>query len=1382
MSVQSPELAALAKDPALAPFIRDGVAVIVWASTGGTVLWASEAAREFVESVAPGGRLPEGSVLRGRLDVLASGLAPRKGVKLERLRLSPEPGAEVLTCACHILALPSDNSALLTAVVGRMPAIVRTQVEGVDSSQSEPAPKADSAPTQGGPKLASSESAPLKAGASSPLMTGPLVGPGPSMAALALTVSTPMPIRPQANEPVPQPVSTSPALDHVRQLSQTRQRVRFVWETDAEGRFTRVAPDLAEALGEASAAILGTLWWDLIGQRVMDPSGQVAEAFEQRMTWTARDILWRIGETDGAVLVDLSAVPMGDAHGQFAGFRGFGICRLDTLRRYGVLAASASPHGAAHAPVTPAPAPLMAQAARPPEAPALPPQPPAAEHHASAPVAPATTASMQGLSEASLPASAQSPEPPAISLPAPSKPEPEAPYMVKSAMAAIARHQSAGADFTPPGWLPAADNKTTRLSAAARLRADIAALMGHHSSLGSARFNLAMHAKNGQGPAKLGRGTLGLIATTPFIARKGWAAPAADKTSADAGAKATPRPPVPQTPTPPGMNPDMSQGAASPGAAPTPAQGNPSTHEKPPEHAISQAPAPTLAVMPPPGKVAVRVPGHMMPFRTAAVASPVEEADDAPLNAPPPGIGLMPPLPGRDVPPILPGPLSFQSPTLMRPSSMAGGARFPARIVAKPAPDPTPPAEQASPAPEQIQPGPTRPDGVSPAHSASGANPDVDTPSTPMLPADTVAGVVQGAKKIPPVASATPHGDTRANAPEPQDARQIQPQAEPAPRMEPAHHVEPEAPSRPVSPPSQPVGPAGLSGSERATMREIARALGERRVHEPARAVDAVPAAPIQNIPDTPAPVVAPVPGPEVAQATETPDAVEVPDMLGMSQDELERMTRNEQLAGLLDDLPAGIIVVRDEELLYANTAFLMLAGASDVEEIEQAGGIGSLLHGQVKSGPHRGAPLALVDLEGNTLLIDARLSRIMWDDELASLITCELLRESDDQPRLLAMELDAKAKQARIDELASILDTATDGVVVLDKDGRVVSLNRSAEALFGYEQAEVAGEPFTILLASESHPAAIDYLDGMKSNGVASILNDGRDIVGKVRQGGHIPLFMTLGRINDHGEEKFCAVLRDMTAWKKAETELVEARRSAERASSQKSDFLAKISHEIRTPLNAIIGFAEVMLEERFGAIGNDRYKDYLRDIHASGGHVISLVNDLLDLAKIEAGRVEMNFVGVDVNDLAANCVSLLQPQANRDRIVLRTSLTPKLPPVVADERSLRQVMLNILSNAVKFTDSGGQVIVSTAMTDRGEIALRVRDTGIGMSEPEVRAALEPFRQLATSRRGGGTGLGLPLTKAMVEANRGQFVISSAKGEGTLIEVIFPPTRVLAS
>jgi signal transduction histidine kinase len=319
------------------------------------------------------------------------------------------------------------------------------------------------------------------------------------------------------------------------------------------------------------------------------------------------------------------------------------------------------------------------------------------------------------------------------------------------------------------------------------------------------------------------------------------------------------------------------------------------------------------------------------------------------------------------------------------------------------------------------------------------------------------------------------------------------------------------------------------------------------------------------------------------------------------------------------------------------------------------------------------------------------------------------------------------------------------------------------------------------VLFATESHAVALEYLDGLRREGVATLLNDGREVLGRVRQGGTIPLFMTMGHVGDSPERTFCAVLRDITAFKLAERELVEARRAAEASSAHKTDFLAKISHEIRTALNAIIGFAEVMMEERFGPVGNERYKDYLRDIHGSGRHVVSLVNDLLDLAKIESGHMELAFTSVGLNELVAGTVALLQPQATRARIIMRTSFAPKLPPVVADERSVRQIVLNLVSNAIKFTGAGGQVIVSTVMTERGEVAFRVRDTGIGMSEQDLVAALEPFRQISSSPDRSGTGLGLPLTKALVDANRAALHITSARGSGTLAEVLFPPTRVLA-
>jgi signal transduction histidine kinase len=234
--------------------------------------------------------------------------------------------------------------------------------------------------------------------------------------------------------------------------------------------------------------------------------------------------------------------------------------------------------------------------------------------------------------------------------------------------------------------------------------------------------------------------------------------------------------------------------------------------------------------------------------------------------------------------------------------------------------------------------------------------------------------------------------------------------------------------------------------------------------------------------------------------------------------------------------------------------------------------------------------------------------------------------------------------------------------------------------------------------------------------------------------------------------------------------------------AAAKRLDFLAKVSHETRTPLNSIIGFTELMLQERLGPIGNPRYRGYIEDIHQSGLYALSLLNDLLDISKIEAGKFELDFTAVDVGELVEDCAGSMQPLAKRARIVLRTSLAPELPTVVADPRRLKQILLNLLTNAIKFTKEGGQVIVSGTMVE-GELRLRVRDNGVGMTRDEIAFAMQPFHQLDTApRKQSGTGLGLPVTKALADANHARLVITSEPGIGTSADVLFPAERLFRS
>ena len=376
-----------------------------------------------------------------------------------------------------------------------------------------------------------------------------------------------------------------------------------------------------------------------------------------------------------------------------------------------------------------------------------------------------------------------------------------------------------------------------------------------------------------------------------------------------------------------------------------------------------------------------------------------------------------------------------------------------------------------------------------------------------------------------------------------------------------------------------------------------------------------------------------------------------------------------------------------------------------------------------------------------------------------------------------------AAAPNAAEDELKSILDIASDGIITLDQSCAILSFSAGAESIFGYRSAEVKAKPLADYFTGDSRKVLQQYLAGLQGPGLGAVFNDGREVTAIVKQGGTVPLFLTIGKLQTaNSKTVFCAVVRDITTWKRTEKELREAKEAAEAASRQKSEFLARISHELRTPLNAIMGFSDVMRLGQFGEIRNEKYRGYVNDIHSSGSHLLALINDLLDLSKIEAGKMELNFTAVNVADCADHAIKLLQETATRARVLVRKSFPDNLPRVVADLRAMRQIMLNLLSNAIKFTDPGGQVIISASVAKSGELTLKLKDTGIGMNAEQIRDALEPFKRVETlGRETQGTGLGLPLTKALVEANRAKFEVSSEPGQGTLIEITFPTTRVLA-
>ncbi len=615
----------------------------------------------------------------------------------------------------------------------------------------------------------------------------------------------------------------------------------------------------------------------------------------------------------------------------------------------------------------------------------------------------------------------------------------------------------------------------------------------------------------------------------------------------------------------------------------------------------------------------------------------------------------------------------------------------------------------------------------------------------------------------PDVASSdTPESPT-SNALEP-NASETSPQTDLETAVDTPKNV---LPFRPVSDPKSPA----LTQVENSAFNELARQLSARLDNENGAAV-AMPVATetVDERPSTP----------------ETPEPPsEQPEWLAPPEEPARGEARRDK--ALLDLLPVGVLIYRLDRLLYANRAFLVRMGYESLHALEDAGGLDALYVepgvSSASSTSDAGRPVKISGMEVSSehtpaVATDARLFTISWDgDPALALIFSSTRTEAAAVAAAFSEAIPAAAPSAvghaNAEELGAILDTTAEGIVMFDAEGTIHSCNRSAEALFGYDGSQLVQRNLIQLFAPESQPAVLDYLEGIKGANVASLLDHGRDLLGRARKGGIIPLSMTMGRTRPDGPN-FFAVFRDLSRSRSSDSEPQQAGRPADRVANAKADLLARISHEVRTPLNAIIGFSEVMIAERFGAL-NERYIEYMKDIRSSGERVIAIVNDLLDLSRIETGRLDLTFANQNLNDLVEQCVAVMQPQANRERIIIRTSLAQMLPPVIADARALRQIALNLIGNSIHLAKAGGQVIVSTALSDFDEVVLRVRDTGQGLNEKEVAATMEPFRTQPPSDQATlSSGVNLSLTRALVEANRAHFHIKTASHAGTLIEVTF--------
>ncbi|MCH8157948.1 MAG: PAS domain S-box protein, partial [Nitrospinae bacterium] len=357
-----------------------------------------------------------------------------------------------------------------------------------------------------------------------------------------------------------------------------------------------------------------------------------------------------------------------------------------------------------------------------------------------------------------------------------------------------------------------------------------------------------------------------------------------------------------------------------------------------------------------------------------------------------------------------------------------------------------------------------------------------------------------------------------------------------------------------------------------------------------------------------------------------------------------------------------------------------------------------------------------------------------------------------------------------------AIFDNIIDGIVMIDEKGNIHSVNPAAERLFGYSLTELLEKNIRMLMPEPFFSEHDQYMNNYRETGKRKIIGIGREVIGLRKNGSEFPMDLAINEMYIDGQRMFSGIIRDITERKKAEMELRRSKEEAETANRAKSDFLAHMSHELRTPMNAILGFGQLIEMDPSEPVGPNQ-KMRLKEILKAGNHLLDLINSVLDLSRIEAGKMDLSIGNILVNDLAEEALTLIEPLARSHGIRLNKSFKNQDPFWVrADQTRLKQVLLNLLSNAIKYNRENGEVDLDFSKTSNDRVLIRVSDTGAGIPENLHETVFEPFNRLQADQTAvEGTGIGLTISRKLVQLMNGSIDFKSSPETGTCFMIELP-------